>query len=162
MSRESPKKPIVRVAGILIEDSRILLVKQFVTPARGWSLPGGKLEFGETIEQCIKREMQEETGLKVSVKELLYITDRFFQDTHVVHMNLLVDRTGRKQKALSWKHSDPYPSGSAKRIREIKMVPIDELTTYGFTPTYCRIIKKGFPGRGAYKGDYGTFYGEQL
>ena len=44
--------PIVRPTGILIEENKILLVKQDVTETRHWALPGGRSEFGETIEQC--------------------------------------------------------------------------------------------------------------
>ena len=45
----------IRVTGILIEDQKILLVKQKVTDSRHWSLPGGTLEFGETIAECLIR-----------------------------------------------------------------------------------------------------------
>jgi mutator protein MutT len=151
----------VRPTGILIEDNRILLVRQYVTTTRGWSWPGGKLEAGETIEQCLVREWKEETGLDVAVKELLYVTDRFRgSDTHVVHMTFLIERTGEKPGEIEWTHHDPHVSSSSKPIREIRMVPIDELTAYGFTPTFCKLVKADFPERGSYKGDFYTFYGE--
>ena len=151
----------MRPSGILIENNRILLVKQFVSPTRGWSMPGGKLEPGETIEQCLVREWQEETGLDIRVKELLYITDRFRNsNTHVVHMTFLLESTGEKPWELEWTHLDPYPSGSSKAIREIKMTPIDELTSLGFSLTFYDLVKNNFPERGSYKGDYYTFYGE--
>lgn len=57
----------IRVTGILVEDNKILLVKQKVSDKRNWSLPGGKLEQGETVEQGIIREMKEETGLDVEI-----------------------------------------------------------------------------------------------
>lgn len=51
----------VRVTGILIEDEKVLLVKQKVAN-RNWSLPGGRVENGETLEEAMIREMREETG----------------------------------------------------------------------------------------------------
>jgi 8-oxo-dGTP pyrophosphatase MutT (NUDIX family) len=57
----------VRVTGILVENKRILLLEQKVTDSRQWSLPGGALEVGETMEQCMIREMKEETGLDIVV-----------------------------------------------------------------------------------------------
>jgi len=151
----------VRPTGILIEDGRILLIKQYVTPTRGWSLPGGKLEPGETIEQCLVREWKEETGLNIKVKELLYITDRFYDaERHIVHISFLLEPAGAIPGELEWTHQDPHPSGSSTASREIKMIPIDELTSHGFSLTFQKLVKSGFPGKGSYKGNYYTFYGE--
>ena len=50
----------IRVTGVLIEDGKILLVKQRVSDERYWSLPGGRLEHSETIENALIREMGEE------------------------------------------------------------------------------------------------------
>jgi 8-oxo-dGTP pyrophosphatase MutT (NUDIX family) len=151
----------IRPTGVLIENDRLLVVKQWVTPTRGWSLPGGKLEPDESIEQCLKREIKEETGLDIITKELLYVTDRFFgTDIHLVHMSFLVKHIGKKPDNFEWIHNDPHPSKSSMKIREIRMVPLDELATCGFSPTFCQLVKSGFPRKGSYQGDYYTFYGE--
>ena len=91
-------KPKVRVTGILIENGKILLVEQKVTESqdRAWSLPGGGLEFGESIERCLMREILEETGLEVSVQELLYICDRIQDGRHMVHLTFTLERLGGK------------------------------------------------------------------
>jgi mutator protein MutT len=151
---------IVRPTGIFIEDNRILLVKQYVTDRRGWSMPGGKLEAGETIEQCLVREWKEETGLDVAVKELLYVTDRFSSHNHTVHMTFLLERTGEKPGGFEWTHQDQHTSKSSRTLREIRMVPINEITSYGFSSTFYQLVKNNFPGRGSYQGDFDTFYGE--
>lgn len=65
----------IRVTGILIEDGKILLVQQRLSENRAWSLPGGRLEQGETLEQGVVREFKEETGLDVAVDRLLYVCD---------------------------------------------------------------------------------------
>ena len=56
----------VRVTGVVIEDGRILLLNQDADAGRSWSLPGGKLEDGETLAEALVREMKEETGLTSS------------------------------------------------------------------------------------------------
>ena len=151
----------VRPTGILIEDNRILIVKQYVTDSRSWSLPGGKLESHENIQQCLIREMKEETGLDIAIEELAYITDRIITSSiHIVHMSFLVKRTSPPTGLLEWKHEDVESSSSHGKIREIKMVPVEDLTRYGYSPTCQQLVMAGFPGRGSYKGDYGTFYGE--
>jgi ADP-ribose pyrophosphatase YjhB (NUDIX family) len=154
------QRPIVRGAAILIENDHILLVKQEVSATRHWSLPGGKLDWGESLEQCLIREMKEETGLNVNVKELIYITDRIKERDHIVHMSFLVERINKKTLPLEWKHNDPFPSDSCDRIREIKMVPFTELEKYGYSPKWCQLVKANFPGKGSYQGDYFKFYGE--
>ena len=149
----SQNGPPVRAAGILIEDNKILIVKQDVTKTRHWALPGGKLEFGETIEQCMIREMKEETGLDIVVKELLYITDRLHQSDHIVHIMLLVERIGGQLR------SDKELEKETEKITELAMVPVDELPDYGFPPAFSELIRLNFPDRGSYKGDFRDFYG---
>jgi ADP-ribose pyrophosphatase YjhB (NUDIX family) len=155
-------RPIIRAASILFENRHICLVKQVVTDVRHWALPGGKLELGERFSECIEREFREETGLDVQVRELLYMTDRITYNpfSHIVHISFLVDRLGNEALPFEWKHLDPHPSSSSDAMREIKMAPVDELEKYGFSKIYCRLIQENFPGRGCYKGDYFTFYGE--
>jgi len=148
----------IRPTGMLIENDRILLIKQNVTENRKWSLLGGALEINENIEQCLIRELKEETGLDVILKGLLYVTDRFDQNIHVVHMTFLIERMNKEPILLSWKHFDEHISDSLENVREIRMVPVDELTSYGFPPNFVWLIKTGFPGRG-YKGDFEKFYG---
>lgn len=151
---------LVRPTSILIEDQRILILRQNVEN-RKWSLPGGALEARETIEQCLVREMKEETGLETRVRELLYICDRYRgADTHVVHMSFLVERTGKSPPTRRWNHDDPHPSSSSKKVREIKMIPIEELTDFGFSSKFQKLVKENFPERGSYQGDYYDFYGE--
>jgi ADP-ribose pyrophosphatase YjhB (NUDIX family) len=155
------QRPRIRAAAILIENGRILLVKQEVSATRHWSLPGCKLDWVESLEQCLIREMKEETGLDIRVKELAYITDRIKGNDHLVRMTFLVELTGTGVLPDAWQHTDPFPSDSCDAVREVKMVPISEMKTYGFPPKYCRLAQDNFPGRGSYQGSYFTFYGEQ-
>ena len=153
-------KLMVRPTGILIDNQKILLVKQEVTEKRHWSLPGGKLEPGESLEQCLVREIKEETGLDISVKELLYVCDRIYKGNHVVHITFLIDRVGSKPQESNWTHKNRHASSSSKTVREIEMVPVNELTSRGFSYTFQQLVEAGFPERGSYKGDFHTFFGE--
>ena len=144
---------MVRPTGLLIEDRKILLVKQDVTETRHWALPGGRPESGEPLDRCLIREIKEETGLDISVKELLYITDHFHDDVHVVHILFLVEKKGGKL------HSGEELQIETETIKELAMVPVDRLCDYGFPPKFYELIKSGFPERGSYKGDFKEFYG---
>jgi len=65
----------VRVSGVIIDDDKILLVKHRRRAREYWVLPGGKLGPHETVEDCLKREWREETGLEVAMDRLLYVAD---------------------------------------------------------------------------------------
>ena len=147
----------MRPTGILIEEGKILIVKQEVSEQRHWSLPGGALEFGETIEQCLVREVKEETGVDVKVKDMLYICDRFrHMNNHIVHISFLIERVGKRPRVSDWTHKDV----DVEKIREVKLIPVDELTKYGFSQKFYKLVKENFPGRGTYQGDFHKFYGE--
>ncbi len=151
----------VRPSSVCIEDSRLLLVRQRVNNARDWSLPGGVLEPGETIEQCLKREMKEETGLDINVQELLYLSDRFIgKDIHIVHVMLLVEPVRETPLPLEWTHEDLAFSGPANKLREIRMVPLSDLMSCGFPLKFQQTAITGFPDKGSYIGDFDEFFGE--
>ncbi len=141
-------QPKVRVTAILIQEQSILLLKQDITEssARKWSLPGGTLEWGESIEGCLVREMQEETGLDVQIGDLLYVCDRIQDGRHVVHMTFEVKSVGG-QLTLGVE-----PEATANPIQAIEMVPISDLEEYGFTPEFRELAVSGFPDKGQYGG----------
>ena len=139
-------EPEVRATAVLIEEGRILLVEQRVSDSRGWSLPGGALEPGETLEECVVREVEEETGLSVRVADLLYLADRIVDDRHVVHITFEVERVGGRLRA------GPEPEHGANPVRGAEMVPIEALTERGFGPRFRDLAAAGFPGRGRYVG----------
>jgi 8-oxo-dGTP diphosphatase len=79
MAREYPERPVVGVGGVVIEDGRTLLIRRGSEPLRGqWSIPGGTLELGESLEAGVARELLEETGLEVRVLDLIEVFDRIF------------------------------------------------------------------------------------
>jgi len=64
----SPSHPQLAVSAAIFRDDRILLVRRARSPARGYySLPGGRVEFGETLYAALHREVDEETALKIEI-----------------------------------------------------------------------------------------------
>lgn len=67
--------PLPAVAAVLIESGRVLLIRRGVEPGAGlWALPSGFMEHGETPEAALVREVEEETGVRCSPRELLSAT----------------------------------------------------------------------------------------
>lgn len=136
----------VRVTGVLIEDNKILLVKQKVNDTRNWSLPGGKLKRGETIEQGIIREMKEETGLDVEVKHLITLCDSSASMNSLLHITFMLKRIDGKIEL-------PSNEFENNPIYDVKFVDISELPKFGFSEKFTNIVQNKFPCTGNYVGD---------
>ena len=73
----SPAAPVVGVGGVVVRDGRVLLIRRGKPPLYGrWVVPGGTVELGETLEEALVREMEEETSLRVEPVEVLTVFDR--------------------------------------------------------------------------------------
>jgi ADP-ribose pyrophosphatase len=86
------KHPVPAVAAIIVKNHEILLIKRGAEPGAGkWSIPGGSMEIGETIEEAVKRETLEETGLVIDVGKLAGVSDLIVKqdDTILFHYILL-------------------------------------------------------------------------
>lgn len=134
----------VRVTGILIEGEKVLLVKQKVA-SRNWSLPGGRVENGETLEEAMSREMREETGLEVKIKKLLYVCDKPDASPSLLHITFLLEKI-EGEITLPSNEFDHNP------IHDVQMVPIKDLSQYGFSETFITLISEGFASAGSYQG----------
>ena len=106
MRREYPDAPIAGVGAVIVRDEpdgrkRVLLIRRGQEPLKGeWSLPGGAVELGETLEEAICREVLEETGLVVEVVDTVQAFDRISRDEmagcryHYVLIDFLCRVTG--------------------------------------------------------------------
>lgn len=154
ITEQNTSCPEVRVTGLLVENNELLIVKQLLKERSNWNLPGGALEFGETLEQALIREMKEETGLVVEVGELLYVCDRFRGlKKHVVDMSFSVRRVDGSLR------SESMGNDGEEDIASIRMAPIDELVSFGFSKKFTCLISDRFPQRGSYQGEFHSFYG---
>ena len=73
-----PSRPILSVAAVVLDDTgRVVLVRRGKAPDAGeWSIPGGAVEIGESLETALRREVREETGLEIAVGPFLEIYER--------------------------------------------------------------------------------------
>ncbi len=83
MGREYPERPIAAVGAFIVrEDGRILMVRRAHDPGAGeWSIPGGAIELGETSVEAVRREVEEEVGIRISEPKLIDIYDSIFRDS---------------------------------------------------------------------------------
>ncbi len=106
--REYPQQPVIGVGAVIVQDGRVVLVRRGHEPLAGqWSLPGGGVEVGETLEEAVVREMREETGLEVDVGPVIEVFDRITHDAQgrVRYHYVLVDY-------LCWPRAGTLAAGS--------------------------------------------------
>jgi 8-oxo-dGTP diphosphatase len=140
-SREYPERPMVGVGGVVIDDGRALLIRRGSEPLRGeWSIPGGTLELGETLEQGVARELLEETGVQVRVGELIEVFDRIYFGSeeskgrprfHYVIVDFLCERVAGEPRASS-------------DVTDVAFAREEELGKYALTETATRVLQKAF------------------
>ena len=115
MLRRYPKFPLPGVGAIIIRDGNILLVQRGREPLKGWwSLPGGLIETGEKIEDALRREVLEETGLSVSTARPFEIFERMMRDAdgraeyhYILHDYLCTVETGTLHACLLYTSPSP-------------------------------------------------------
>ncbi|AZQ62252.1 NUDIX domain-containing protein [Flammeovirga pectinis] len=88
----------VRVCGLLIENDSVLIAKHLSIGKRGvfYAPPGGGLEYGESVEDALKREFLEETGLEITIKEFMFTHEFFDLPLHGIELFFLVERKSGK------------------------------------------------------------------
>ncbi len=93
--RRFPERPVVGIGAVVLDErGRVLLVRRAHAPLKGeWSLPGGAVEVGETLEEAVAREVLEETGLVVDVGPVVEVLDRIDRtpDGRVEYHFVIVD-----------------------------------------------------------------------
>jgi ADP-ribose pyrophosphatase YjhB (NUDIX family) len=138
MQREFPELPLVGVGAIIIEDSRVVLVKRLHPPLQAeWSIPGGVLEVGELLRDAAIREAREETGLIVEPGELLGVYDRILRDPgqRVQYHYVLIDFLCRRVAG---------DLAAASDAAEVRWFARDELPGLKLAEDTLEVIGKGF------------------
>ncbi|GAB3195955.1 8-oxo-dGTP diphosphatase [Pontibacter aydingkolensis] len=115
----------VRVCGICIKDDKLLLIKHDHTIGNKafWAPPGGGLSYGETMKDCLKREMLEETGLHVEINRFLFVNEFMQQPLHAVEFFFEVSITDGELLT----GSDPEVTREQQLIQKAQWLPIKEI-----------------------------------
>jgi len=135
--REYPDRPIVGVGGVVVDDGKVLLVRRRYEPLKGhWSLPGGMVEIGETLEAALTRELLEETGLAVDVGPVIEVFDRITpdEDHRIRYHFVLIDY-------LCWTGGGALRAGSD--VDAAIWADPDNLAEYSLTDKATSVIRRG-------------------
>ncbi len=129
---------VAACSALVVNSGSILLVKRANEPARGmWALPGGAVEWGEKIRDAVRRELLEETGVEITVGEVLDVVDVLYREGGelLYHYAVVCFRgyyVGGELRA----------GGDAESV---EWVPATELNRYELTPTTRKVLDKWLP-----------------
>ena len=134
--RKYPDRPFVGVGAVIVQDGEVLIVKRKYDPLAGqWSIPGGAVELGETLEASVAREMLEETGLEIEVGPVIEVFDRISHDDEgkVQYHFVLVDY-------LCWPVGGTLQAGSD--VADARFVPPSDLGAFHLTTKAMEVIAR--------------------
>lgn len=137
VKREFPKQPILCVGAVVILGNSVLLIRRGKPPQKGeWTLPGGMVELGESLRAAVRREVQEETGLRVEPASLAAIFERIIRrNGRVQYHYIVLDYVCRLKGGKLRPASD---------VTDARWVSQAELGQYRLRPQARQVIQKAF------------------
>ena len=121
-------RPRVRVAGILIENNKILLIEHKKNDKKYWLIPGGGVDWGESTAEALIREYKEETNLDVTVDKFLFLSETIAPDKekHVINLYFKVKKDENSKAEMILGHETKLNDlifVSKEEIENIKIYP---------------------------------------
>jgi 8-oxo-dGTP diphosphatase len=123
------RRPVPCVGAIVWRGDEVLLIRRGKPPRMGeWSIPGGRMEFGEMMRFACQREVREETGCEIEIMALCDVIDSATEGFHAV----LIDFNAR------WVSGEPVGGDDAL---EARFVALDDVKKFVTWPETLRVIK---------------------
>jgi len=124
---------------VILDGDRVLLVQRGQEPLKGeWSLPGGAVEVGETLEAALAREVREETSLDVIVGPVVEVLESIRRDAggRAEYHYVIID--------YAWRVRSGTPTAAARGTdaADVRWVRVDELDRYHLTDAALAVIRK--------------------
>lgn len=120
MSQPEVGRPEIAVGAVCTHLGRLLLIRRGRGAAQGqWSVPGGHVEWGESLHEAVVREMHEETGLEVVVDRFLGWVERIVEPYHYVILDFAVTALDPSQTPVA-----------GDDAAEVAWVPFAEVSEY--------------------------------
>ncbi|MBX7255005.1 MAG: NUDIX domain-containing protein [Candidatus Hydrogenedentes bacterium] len=142
-----PSSPRVRVAAVIVEDGKLLMVRHVKGNESYWLLPGGGVDYGESLTEALERELVEEASVKIRVGDLVLANDSIAPDRSRHTVNLYFEAeivSGVIQRGID------------ERVVEVRFIPLDELSSIRVFPDVreplLKAIACGFTGTETYLG----------
>ena len=136
MKRIYPDQPIIGIGIVIVRNCHIVLIKRGNEPSKGkWTIPGGLVELGESVEAAVIREAKEETCLDVEKPELIDVVGNidFDEDGKIKYHYVIVDYL------VYVKGGDIKAASDAE---ELLWVPFDEVESYNLTASFRLFFRK--------------------
>lgn len=135
LAQHYPSQPVVGVAAVVWRGQQVLLIQRGRPPRQHeWSLPGGRQELGETVVDAARREVREETGIEIDVRDVVAVVDLIERDDegriqfHYTLIDVLAE----------WRGGEAQAGDDAAAV---KWVTLDELPQYALWSETERIIR---------------------
>ena len=135
--------PTLGVSGVVFNNQKqILLIQRNQPPAMGfWSIPGGKLEAGESLVEACRREIKEETGLDTEIKNIVAVVERRVEGFHYVIIDYLAQLVDKE-------NTQPIAQSD---VSEVRWVSLEHLIDYELVEGLAEIILRAY---NVFNGDY--------
>jgi ADP-ribose pyrophosphatase YjhB (NUDIX family) len=133
---KTPKPmPRIRVAAIIVREDAILLARHKKDNRTYWVLPGGGVHYGETLEQALVREMNEEACLDIRVGDLVLVNDSIPPDEHrhIVNLHFIAEIV----------RGEITVSSGDKRLIDVRFMPVNRLSRLTLYPDIRKQLLQG-------------------